>query len=256
MTHGPSTFRRRRRLSRKERLRRERRESRARREAEWFYDVLGGRVPSEDIASPEVRTAAAQVEAWLKAVPAFHRGALSLRYTPRDWPAAIVGEFEELAGVAVRLECALHPAIGKTNAELEQASIERIEKAVEARRVELEELDRAAGALTAEGFEPAPVPVGPRREDPPRPAEVELERLDSRAERHVVLAIRALGKVRGDAPCVVPRKPRGNAKATPVTEPPSSAVRVVPSATEPPVVFGVEAEDQDAPSPQEVRTCH
>jgi hypothetical protein len=251
--------------------RRERRESRARREAEWFYKVLGGRVPDEGTASAEVRSASAQVEAWLKAVPAFHRGALSLRYTPKEWPRAIVREFHELSSLVIRLECALHPATGKTNKELEQASIERIEKAIEARNAVLEEMKRAAETLKATGSKPMPVPP-PRKDpwDPPTPAGVDIVGLDWRAERHVALAIRTLGKVRGDAPCVLPRaKPRKN--ATPVTAlPPSSSVRLAEPAvdapnssvqwvapvTEPSPTAGGETADEDVPSSQEVRTWH
>jgi len=214
MMHGLSVRKRKKRgIAAAKRHRRERRESRARREAEWFYKVLGGRVPGEAAASPEVRSAAAQVAAWLRAVPAFHRGALSLRYTPKEWPRAIVREFRELSSLVIRLECALHPATGKPNKELEHASVERIEKAIEARK---------------------PVPLPPPRKDPwdsPTPAVVDIIQLADRAERHVALAIRTLGKVRGDAPCVLPRaKPRKN--GTP----------------------GGETADEDVPSSQEVRT--
>jgi hypothetical protein len=235
--------------------RRERRESRARREAEWFYKVLGGRVPGEGAASPEMRSAAAQIAAWLKEVPAFHRGALSLRYTPKEWPRAIVREFGELSSLVVRLECSLHPATGKTTGELEQASIERIEKAIEARNAQIEEIMEAQKASSSKPM-------------PPLPAGVDLAQLDYRAGRHVALAIRALGKVRGDAPCVLPRaKPRAGRNATPVTElPPSSSVRLaapdveapnssvhlVASATEPSPAAGSETED--APNSREVRT--
>jgi len=251
--------------------RRERRESRARREAEWFYKVLGGRVPDEGTASPDVRNAAAQIAAWLKAVPAFHRGALSLRYTPKEWPRAIVREFHELSSLVIRLECALHPATGKTTTELEQASVERIEKAIEARNAVLEEMKRAAEVLKATGSKPTPVPP-PRKDpwDPPTPVGVNIVALDYRAERHVALAIRALGKVRGDAPCVLPRaKPRKNATpvtetapsssvrlAAPTDEAPSSSVQSVAPVTEPSPAAGSEAEDEDAPSSGEVRTWH
>jgi hypothetical protein len=103
---------------------------------------------------------------------------------------------------------------------------------------------------------------------PPLPAGVDLAQLDYRAGRHVALAIRALGKVRGEAPCVLPRaKPRAHKNATPVTElPPNSSVRLaapdveapnssvhlVASATEPSPAAGSETED--APNSREVRT--
>jgi hypothetical protein len=252
-------------------LRRERRESRARREAEWFYKVLRGRVPEEGTASPEVRSAAAQIEAWLKAVPAFHRGALSLRYRRRPWPAAIVRQFGGLSSLAIRLECALHPATGKTNEELEKAAIERIEKTIAAREAAVEEIK----AITAQNATcSAPTHMRPRGEDPPLPADVDIARLDYRAERHVALAIRALGKVRGDAPCVLPRaKPRVDQSVTPVTEPrpsssvrlaapaveaPSSSVHLAASVTDPSPVAGSETEDEDEdpPSSREVRRWH
>jgi hypothetical protein len=243
-------------------LRRARRESRARREAEWFYKVLRGRVPEEVTASPEVRSAAAQIEAWLRAVPAFHRGALSLRYRRRPWPWAIVREFGGLSSLAVRLECALHPATGKTNEELEKAAIERIENTIEAR-----EAARVAAAVACSKA----TSMHPHDEDPPLPAGVDIARLDYRAERHVALAIRALGKVRGDAPCVVPGvNPRADKNATLVTEPPpSSSVRVAAPAVEAPsssvhLAASVtesspavgDTGDEDPPSSREVRRWH
>jgi len=244
------------------RRRRGRRESHARREAAWFYKALGGRVPNEGAASPEVRGAAAQIDAWLKSVAAFHRGALSLRYRRREWPGAIVSEFGELSSLAVRLECAAHPATGKTNRELEQAAVERIKRAIEARNAQIEAIEKAAAAQKANWSEPMP--------DSTLPAEVDLERLDYRAYRHVALAIRALGKVRGDAPCVLPQaKPRANKSATPVAErppsssvsltapdvqAPSSSVQLVASPAGPSPAVGSETED--APSSREGRTWH
>jgi len=247
------------------RLGRRRRESRARREAEWFYKILGGRVPDEDNASPEVWSAAAQIETWLKAVPAFHRGALLLRYTRREWPRAIVREFGGLSSLVIRLECALHPATGKTNEELEKASVERIEKAIAAR-------GGRTAALAAEAAGSKATSMHPQDEDPPLPAGVDIERLEYRADRHVKLAVRALGKVRGDAPCVVPRaKPRADKSATAVTqqpssssvclatpavEAPSSSVHLAASVTESSPATGGETEDEDAPSSRKVRTWH
>jgi hypothetical protein len=249
------------------RLGRRRRESRARREAEWFYKVLRGRVPYEGTAPPEVRRAAAQIDAWLKAVPAFHRGALSLRYARKEWPRAIVREFGGLSSLVIRLECALHPATGKTNEELEKASIDRIEKALAER-----EARKTALAAAAAGSKPTSMPQ--EDEDPPLPAGVDIERLEYRADRHVKLAVRALGKVRADMPCVLPlAKPRADQNAMPVSvrppsssvclatpaiEAPSSSVHVVASVTEPSPVAGSETEDEDedAPSSREVRTWH
>jgi hypothetical protein len=244
--------------------RRERRESHGRREAEWFYKVLGGRVPDEGAVPPEVQSAAVQIDAWLKAVPAFHRGALSLRYRPKEWPRAIVREFGDLSSLAVRLECALHPAMGKTNAELEKASVERLEKAIDARNAQIEKANAAEKAGSR------PMPERPRREDFALAGGIDLAQLDFRADRHVALAIRALGKVRGDAPCVLPRaKPRPDKNATPVTElPPTSSVRravsdiqapnssvhLVASDVDPSPASGTETEDEDAPKSREGRT--
>jgi len=244
---------------------RRRRESRARREAEWFYKTLGGRVPDEDNASPEVRSAAAQIEAWLKAVPVFHRGALSLRYTRREWPRVIMREFGGLSSLVLRLECALHPATGMTNEQLEKASVERIEKAIAARK-------GARAAVAEAGSKATSMPQ--EDEDPPLPAGVDIERLEYRADRHVKLAVRALGKVRADMPCVLPlAKPRADQNAMPVSvrppsssvclatpaiEAPSSSVHLVASVTEPSPVAGSETEDEDedVPSSREVRTWH
>jgi hypothetical protein len=221
-------------------------------------------VPNEGAASPEVRGAAAQIDAWLKSVAAFHRGALSLRYRRREWPGAIEREFGELSSLAVRLECAAHPATGKTNRELEQAAVERIKNAIEARNAEIEAVEKATGAEKANWSKPMP--------DSTLPAEVDLARLDYRAYRHVALAIRALGKVRGDAPCVLPQaKPRANKNAAPATElppsssvslaapdveAPSSSVQLMASATDPSPAVGSETELHDAPSSREGRTWH
>ena len=73
------------------------------------------------------------------------------------------------AGLVVRLECALHPAVGKSNAELEAASVARL-----------------LATLAAN--------------DP----DEELDDFASRADKQVACAVRALAKVRGNAPCMVP----------------------------------------------------
>src|SRR5580698_9078248 len=96
----------------------------AEREASWFFRELGGKVPEG--ADPATREAADRIDAWLRAIPAFHRGVLALRYVPRSWPKPIAEEFGELASIVVRLECALHPAVGRSTEDLEQASIERL----------------------------------------------------------------------------------------------------------------------------------
>jgi len=153
-------------------------------EAGWFFRELGGEVPEGGDAA--TRDAARQIDAWLREVPAFHRGALSLRYVPRAWPTCIREEFEELASVAVRLECALHPAVGRSTEALEAESVERLRQTIRA----------------CEGARARPEPPG--RERPLSPSEKALAQLTLRAYRHVELAIRALARVRGGGPCVVP----------------------------------------------------
>ncbi|MGO8998004.1 MAG: hypothetical protein ACLQVI_32180 [Polyangiaceae bacterium] len=157
---------------------------RAEREASWFFRDLEGTVP--DGGDPVTRAAAEQIHAWLRAIPAFHRGALALRYTPRSWPTCVAREFGALASVVVRLECALHPAVGIRTDALEQASVERLRKAIEVCRCA-----RAARRAT-------------RRDPPMSRPERDLGRLRWRAGIHVDLAHRALARVRWYGPCLVP----------------------------------------------------
>jgi hypothetical protein len=158
-------------------------EERAWAEVAWFCGTLGGVVPEQDC--PE-RTAARRIDRWLKQLPAFHRGAFALRYTRRAWPEPLPETFGEDASLVVRLECAGHPAVGKSHAELEAASVERLTAMIAAgererqRRKELGDLG----------------PVGPN--------ERRLSTLMVRADKHVASAIRALRRVRGNAPCMVP----------------------------------------------------
>jgi len=156
----------------------------AEREAAWFFRVLGGKLPVD--GDPTTREAAEQIDRWLAAIPPFHRGVLQLRYVPRSWPTDIVDELGELTSVVVRLECALHPAVGLSNEALEHASVERLRQSME--RCERVRARRVACA----------------RERPLTPAERVLQRLGRRAHQHVQLAIRALARVRRDSSCVVP----------------------------------------------------
>jgi hypothetical protein len=156
---------------------------RAEREASWFFRVLGGQVPED--GDPATRAAAQQMAKWLRAISPFHRGVLSLRYVPRTWPTCIADEFGDLASVAVRLECALHPAVGISTEALEHASEERLEKAIQ--------LCARARAHRS-----------PAGRDRPNPADRGLAQLTRRASRHVALAIRALARVRGKAACLPP----------------------------------------------------
>jgi hypothetical protein len=164
-------------------------EARARAEAEWFYGALGGRVPEG--LSTRKGEAARCIETWLNALPAFHRGAFALRHTRRDWPAALVDEFDDDVSLVVRLECALHPAVGKSVAELEAASVVRLTALVD-------EADKERARRKGRNATPGPVAR-------------QLRGLSGRAENHVDAATRALVKIRGEVPCVVPgwveRKP-------------------------------------------------
>lgn len=150
------------------------------REASWFFGRLGGNVPEG--VDPAVAAAAERFTKWLREVPAFHRGVLSLRFVRRPWPKYVEHEFEELSSVVVRLECALHPAVGQSTEALEAASLERLQEALR-----LCEPRKTAG-----------------REQPFTRAERDLAALANRAARHVELAIRALARVRGLGPCLVP----------------------------------------------------
>ncbi len=157
-------------------------------EATWFFRDLGGKVP--DSGDVSVRDAAAQIDAWLRQLPTFHRGVLSLRHTPRAWPTFVTDEFGALASVAVRLECALQPAVGVSNEVLENASVERLREAIRL-------CERVRARRTPSG-----------RDKLTCASERRLDQLESRAARHVDLAHSALARVRGYGLCVVP--PRGS----------------------------------------------
>jgi hypothetical protein len=156
----------------------------AEREATWFFRELGGKVPQDG----DLRTlaAAAQIDAWLRAIPPFHRGALALRFVPRAWPTCIAEAFGELASVVVRLECALHPAVGVSTETLEHASVERLR-----RDIACSERARARRAPTG-------------RDRPMTVTDKGLSRLLRRAHLHVENGLRALARARGNADCVVP----------------------------------------------------
>ena len=86
--------------------RREHLEERAEREVAWFFEVMGGRVPMEGAAGPRYARPAAEVIArTLKSLRAFHRGALALRYTPREWPESLTRQYGRWTSLVVRLEC-------------------------------------------------------------------------------------------------------------------------------------------------------
>jgi hypothetical protein len=141
-------------------------------------------VPTE--ASTEDQAAARRIERWMKELPSFHRGAFSLRYTPREWPECLVERFGDETSLVVRLECTKHPAVGKSGAALEAASIERLTVAIAAGE---EERERRKN---------------PRRDFSVGPEERPLVALMWRAHQHIESAVRAFAKVRGHAACVLP----------------------------------------------------
>jgi hypothetical protein len=145
-------------------------EDTARREMDWFFGMLGGRVPEENTELADARPAAEAIDGWLRAVPAFHRGALALRFTPGTWPFTLTRHYGNSTSLVIRLECALHPSRGDRSIEaLEQAAALRLEEIIGKR--------------------------GRDRHD-----------LLARARTHESLAIRAYLKVRGDRRLCIPKK--------------------------------------------------
>jgi predicted nucleic acid-binding protein len=135
-------------------------EGRAEAEAAWFYGTHGGQVP---VTGPD-REAALATERRLASLVTFHRGAFALWFSAKEWPARIHREFRVGASLVVRLECALHPAVGRSTDELEAAAVARL----------VERIVRGSA------------------ED-----ERHLARLRRRAERHFRLAVKALAGVGG-----------------------------------------------------------
>jgi hypothetical protein len=166
-------------------LQREARETMAREELEWFFGALGGCAPKKGTALADARPAAQAVERWLTKLSAYHQGALALRYTPREWPPALTKRYGKWSSLVVRLECALHPSGGgKSDEELERASVERLVDALRARKNDRKQL---------------------------------LER----AETHEELAIVAYLKVRGSRASVIPEAAPPSA-VEPASEPVSA----------------------------------
>jgi hypothetical protein len=150
---------------------------------DWFFGMLGGRVPEENTELADARPAAEAIDAWLRAMPAFHRGALALRFTPRTWPRTLTGHYGKSTSLVVRLECALHPSPGDRSTEaLEQAAALRLEEVLRKRG-----RDRHA--------------------------------LLERANTHESLAIRAYLKVRGEGHVHIPKKPAAGVDKAAVSAP-------------------------------------
>ena len=139
-------------------------------EVEWFFTSANGEVPGQGEAPPEIRRAAEKINGWLAASGPVRHGALSLRFTPRDWPGLIESRFGAWTSLVVRLDCAVHPSDGGVSTEdLETAAVHRLE------------------ALLA-------TQKGARQ----------LAVLESRAMQHVHASIRAYVKVRGLGRSVLP----------------------------------------------------
>jgi hypothetical protein len=79
----------------------------------WYFVVCSGRVPAEDASvAPGIRARALAIQGRLARLPTYHEGALSLRFSARVWPEALVNRFGELTGLVVRLESARQPFDG------------------------------------------------------------------------------------------------------------------------------------------------
>jgi hypothetical protein len=113
---------------------RERIHERAAKEVDWFFGVMGGRVPG---VGPEyARPAAEAIDRWFRSIPPFHRGALALCHDTRPWPDSLTKEFGELTSLVVRLECARladgaresPPSVG----EIESAAVRALEEDIAA----------------------------------------------------------------------------------------------------------------------------
>jgi len=107
-------------------------EQRAKKELAWFFGKLGGKVANAGSKPQSFRRAEA-IRGWLATLPAFHQGALALRFTPKKWPKAVEDKFGHYASLVVRLECTKHPSKGNA-AEVEEAAAKRIEEAIAEKR--------------------------------------------------------------------------------------------------------------------------
>jgi hypothetical protein len=150
---------------------------------------MNGQVPEEGRSPPDVREAAATIDGWLRAMAPHLRGALVLRYARRAWSQALRREFGVLAGLVVRLDCALHPSAGKESPEqVEASAVARIEAEIEACRPRRDAVATAArsGAVVTK-------------------REACLGRRYRRASLYVKKALEQYAFVRGARPCVLPR---------------------------------------------------
>ena len=143
----------------------------AKRDASWLFGTHGGCAPTGPAAR---RQRAEVIERALQSIAPFHRGALSLWYTGKAWPAELRREFGEATSLVVRLECAAHPSVGHSTEALEAAAVERLSLLI------------ARGATADQRA---------------------LARLETRAGKHYRLAIRALAKARARSAARVDEAP-------------------------------------------------
>ena len=137
----------------------------ARAEVEWFF------THAKSDWSPEGLEAARKIQRWLDRLVTFHVGCLALRYTPRTWPRPSEAEFDQIASLVVRMECAAHPAVRGTTEQLEDAAAARLER-----------------MITKRG----------------NANQRELWELEEHAHQHLRAATRAYVMVRGVGPSVLP----------------------------------------------------
>jgi hypothetical protein len=171
-----------------EEKRRERIEERAEKEVDWFFGVMGGRVPEPGTGPEYARPAAEAIDRWFRSIPPFHRGALALCHDTRPWPDSLTKEFGELTSLVVRLECArLTDRAGKSPrsvGEIESAAVRALEDDIAA-------CQRRRAAVQGTRV----VTMRERK----------VQRRIDCASKHQRLAFRAYVKARGNAPCVLPR---------------------------------------------------
>ncbi len=180
-----------------ETLKRDKFQTRAERELRWFFRDMGGRV-RESGAAPECdRVAAQAIDGWLRSIPPFHRGALSLSYEKRPWPKALTEEFGSLTSLVVRIESA-HLTDGTSPPEaVEKAAVRYLEEAVEA--------CRNRRTLARGDWKNDRVLTVRQRT---------LTRRRLHAQWHVTVAVQAYLGARGEAPSVLPNDPSNDAEGT------------------------------------------
>jgi hypothetical protein len=170
-----------------EEKRRDRIEERAEKEIDWFFGVMGGRVPEPGVGPEYARPAAETIDRWFRSIPPFHRGAMALVFDDREWPETLTKEFGYLTSLVVRLECAnLADGVGRSAAEREPVAIGQLEEAIATCQRRREAVEGTRGELMTS-------------------RERRVQRRLWRALRHKELALRAYAKARGNAPCVLPR---------------------------------------------------